>query len=117
MISTIVRIGYLNLKNGDSEIVITLAVPLVFFSIFALIFDNGIGGGATGKVKVVLVDEDDSKASRKLIAAIGKDSALRVMKGEKKADNADSVRLVDYGLANQDVGNGLVKAAIVIPKG
>lgn len=117
MISTIVRIGYLNLKNGDSEIVITLAVPLVFFSIFALIFDNGIGGGATGKVKVVLVDEDDSEASRKLIAAIGKDSALRVMKGERKTDDADSVRLVDYRLANQDVGNGLVKAAIVIPRG
>lgn len=117
MISTIVRIGYLNLKNGDSEIVLTLAVPLVFFSIFALIFDNGIGGGATGKVKVVLVDEDDSEASRKLIAAIGNDSALRIMKGQKKTDDEDSIRLVDFALAEKDVGNGLVKAAIVIPKG
>ena len=117
MISTIVRIGYLNLKNGDSEIVLTLAVPLVFFSIFALIFDNGIGGGATGKVKVVLVDEDDSEASRKLITAIGNDSALRIMKGQKKTDDADSIRLVDFALAEKDVGNGLVKAAIVIPRG
>ena len=80
MIGTIFRIGYLNLKNGDSEIVLTLTVPLVFLSIFALIFDNGIGGGNTGKVKVVLVNEDDSAASVDLISSLGGDPALRIIR-------------------------------------
>jgi ABC-2 type transport system permease protein len=117
MIGTIFRIGYLNLKNGDSEIVLTLTVPLVFLSIFALIFDNGIGGGSTGKVKVVLVNEDDSAASVDLISSLGGDPALRIIKGEKRQDDPSGVALVDLEVAKMDVGNGLVKAAIAIPSG
>ena len=117
MIGTIFRIGYLNLKNGDSEIVLTLTVPLVFLSIFALIFDNGIGGGNTGKVKVVLVNEDDSAASVDLISSLGGDPALRIIKGEKRQYDPSGVALVDLEVAKMDVGNGLVKAAIAIPSG
>jgi ABC-2 type transport system permease protein len=58
---------------------LTFVVPIAFFSIFALIFGNGIGSGATPKVKVVVVDEVVSPESEAIIESLRKSVGLRIV--------------------------------------
>ncbi len=55
MIWQVIAIQLRRLRHNRVEWVLTFVVPLVFFSIFALIFGKGIGG--TPRVKVALVQE------------------------------------------------------------
>ena len=57
MIWTVIQINVRRLLHNRVELLLTFVVPIVFFSIFALIFGGGIGSGTTPKIKVVAVDE------------------------------------------------------------
>lgn len=70
MIVTIFRIGLLRLWNNPLEVVLMFGVPIVFFSIFALIFSRGIGTGKAAPIAVVFVDEDLSETSLRLISRL-----------------------------------------------
>lgn len=107
MIWTVMRIGLLRLKNTPMELVLMFVVPIIFFSIFALIFGKGIGSGKTAAVKVVFVDEDDTPTSRRIIDRLNQESGL----DNKGAD----LTLRDD--ATEMIRNSEAKLAIVIPTG
>lgn len=67
MIATVFRIGLLRLWNNPLEVVLMFGVPIVFFSIFALIFSRGIGSGKSAPIDVVFVDQDLSETTSRLI--------------------------------------------------
>lgn len=52
MILTILRILYLRLRNNPLELVLVFVMPVIFFSIFAAIFSNGISSGSDKKLRV-----------------------------------------------------------------
>jgi ABC-2 type transport system permease protein len=57
MIWTVVQTSWRRLKNNRSELVLTFVVPIIFFSIFAVIFGSR-GGSSSGtpKIKVAIAD-------------------------------------------------------------
>ena len=57
MIWTVFQISARRLIHSRSEILLTFGVPIVFFSIFALIFSSGVGCAKTPKINVIVVDE------------------------------------------------------------
>ncbi|MEO1525140.1 MAG: ABC transporter permease [Planctomycetota bacterium] len=61
-------------------------VPIAFFSVFALIFGKGIGGGSTPKVKVVLADEVESALSGSVTESLRENTGLRFMESEDEAE-------------------------------
>ena len=46
MITTLVIVSIRRLLHSRVELLLTFGVPIAFFSIFALIFGGGVGGGA-----------------------------------------------------------------------
>jgi ABC-2 type transport system permease protein len=61
MIFAIVRTAIAALRRDRGALALSFILPVVFFSIFAVIF-GGRGNGPR-KVKVIVADEDRSRAS------------------------------------------------------
>lgn len=57
----------LRLWNNKQELVLAFVVPVLFFSIFALIFSRGVGQSIS-QVRVSFIDDDRSAESRSIIA-------------------------------------------------
>ena len=68
MISAIVRTAFVSLKRDRAALALSFILPVVFFSIFATIF--GGRGSSARKVKVIVADEDRSRASQLLVKGL-----------------------------------------------
>ncbi len=77
---TIFKIGLLRLWNNKQELVLALVVPILFFSIFAVIFGHGIGTG-TSAIKVALVDDDFSATTNQMTQLLEEQEALQIELG------------------------------------
>jgi len=117
MIRTLMRAAWAKLWRDRAAVLLVFVVPMVFFSIFAVIFGQQGGGGAQ-RVDVLLVDESRTPASRRLSAALGADSALRVHTAWRPAGSRDTARFVlDQARAEALVREGECSVAIVLPAG
>src|SRR5262249_2198031 len=105
---------FLNLKHDRAAFVLAFVVPIVFFSVFALIF--GGTRSATRRVGLILVDEDSSENSRRFAAALAAEKGLDVESSRAVASSPDSVPY-DRDSALAAVRGGKVSVALVIPKG
>lgn len=110
MISTILRVNWLLLRHDPVAQMITMVVPIFFFSIFALIF-GGSTGEETPQVAVALVDEAATPASLALTAALSADPSLAISHGSEDGTpyERDGLRLL--------VSEGSLPVAVVIPEG
>ena len=111
--STLLRIGWTNLKRDRVAQALTFLLPIVFFSIFASVFGRQTGD-QTPRIRVGVVDEDGSDFSRRIIDALRKEPGLRVR--TTTTGEADGP-LLDRTSAEQVVKSGDVPVAIVIPRG
>lgn len=82
MIWTVFQLNLRRLLHNRVELLLTFVVPIAFFSIFAIIFGGGLGGGSTPKIKVIAIDEVDSPTSRDVIAMLKRSAGLRFMRDE-----------------------------------
>lgn len=111
MILAVARTGWMNLRRDRAALILSFVVPIVFFSIFAGVF--GAQRRSTGKVRVAVADEDHTKNSRALIAALKAEGGLKVVEddGEKGSTRFDAKSAEEY------VRAGEIAVAVVIPKG
>src|SRR3954469_7914661 len=77
MIATLMKIARTNLRRDRAAQVMVFVLPIVFFSIFAMIFGR-MTSNSTPRVEVAVVDEDRSSMSAMLIEAMRADEALVV---------------------------------------
>ncbi len=73
---------------------IHLCLPLVITAMLGLIF-GGAGrqqGGGLGKIRVVIVDEDDSVVTRFLRGALSQEQAARAYRGDLPAQGRGPAR-------------------------
>ncbi len=110
MIGPILRAGFLNLVRSRVDILLTFLVPILFFSVFTLIFDRGVG--ATRELVIAVADEDASDVSVELVRSLSVQEGLQVHRPE--SGPAGSTPRED---ALQAVRRGLARAALVIPRG
>ncbi|MFM8570850.1 MAG: ABC transporter permease [Pirellula sp.] len=119
MVWTILQVSFRRLKNNRSELLLTFLVPILFFSIFALIFGSrGTSGGSIPRIKVALADQADSEISRRAIELLREQSSLRITDAHSALLHADSVekdlaQLVEPEVAEILVRRGSVTAAVV----
>lgn len=66
MIWTICKISMLRLWNNKQELLLAFVVPVLFFSVFALIFSRGVGQ-TFSQVRVSFIDDDQSPESLAVI--------------------------------------------------
>lgn len=105
--TTIIKIRWLNLTRDYLAMALTFVLPIIFFSVFALLFSGPPAGTGT-KLTVLLIDQDESSFSRRMAAALKKQESLLV------TDSPQSMTRED---AQQAVRQGDYVAAIVIGHG
>jgi linearmycin/streptolysin S transport system permease protein len=124
MIRTLIRIGWLGLVRDRLALVLTFVMPIVFFSIFAMIFGSmsfggGSGGGGESGTLVILVDEDGTGTSRRFAKAVGDLDAVRpITEWTVVHDDAtQETRPHTRDTARRTIIEGRAAAAVVIPEG
>jgi ABC-2 type transport system permease protein len=105
MISTIVKINFLNLRRDKAAFVLTFVLPIAFFSIFAMIFGRMDREARNNTIKVAVADRDQSEMSHRFIASLQKEKPLEI------------TLAADEASARKDVHDGKLSAAIVILEG
>lgn len=120
MITTLIGNSWKQLGRDRGAQVLAFVVPIVFFSIFAVIFGpkgNGVTG--TSRIAVALADESNTPRSQALVAALSADSGLRVITewtpGPTRAGEPE--QKITRALAEQMVKNGRASVGLVLPEG
>lgn len=104
MIWTVIQISVRRLLHSRSELLLTFGVPIVFFSIFAVIFGSGVGSGKTPSIEVVTVDEVRSPASQALIESLRQQSGLRfVQSPQERLDRRGAQEMVRQGTSSMAI--------------
>ena len=121
MIATLLRIGRINLRRDRAAQTMVFAVPIAFFSIFAIIFGGQRESTRAPRFPIAIVDEQRSEASRDLIAALRRDSSLTVRESVAVAgagnENRRAARPLDRGAATRMVHDGELPVALILPRG
>ena len=115
MIFAIVRTAMAGLRRDRAALALSFVLPLAFFSIFAVIF--GGQHDTVPRIKLIVVDEDQSTASQQLVSGLERDSSLVV--STRPASKANEPKAPGYTAASAEaaVKAGDVSVALVIPQG
>jgi ABC-2 type transport system permease protein len=110
---TLLRIAWTNLRRDRVAQALTFVLPIVFFSIFAMVFGSQ-RNAATARIRIAIVDEDQSEVSARLIEGLRAERSLRA---RMTADESDTGPRLDRAAAERLVRSGDVPVAVVIPHG
>ncbi len=116
MIRTVIQTSWRRLRNNPSELFLTFIVPMVFFSIFALIFGSRDSSTSTPKIKIAISNESPSELSERSVQLLEEQSSLRIeppnpSRGSKS--NPSKSPTVKRETAQDLVRRGMVSAAVV----
>lgn len=112
MIRTLLRVGFISMRRDRVVLAMTFLLPVLFFSIFALVF--GQQRDPTSRINVAIVDEDQSDFSLELTKAFIAEGALAV---RTTPDRAGKGPTLDRAAAEKLVKDGDVPVAVILPKG
>ena len=114
MIAAIVRTAIVSLRRDRGALALSFILPVVFFSIFAVIF--GGRRNTTPKVKVLVVDEDHSSAAHRLVQGLQEEGSLVV---ETRPAPGNGAKQPEYtaATAEEAVKTGTAPLAVIIPHG
>jgi len=113
-ISSIVRTAFVSLRRDSGALALSFVLPVVFFSIFAVIF--GGRRDSTPKIKVIVVDEDHSRVSQRLAQGLKQEGSLVV---KTRPEPVKGVEQPEYTAATAEtaVKEGTAPVAVIIPHG
>jgi ABC-2 type transport system permease protein len=116
LIFQVARTALIALRRDRGAMVLSFVLPLAFFSIFAVIF--GRSNNSTPTVKLIVVDQDQSKASQALVSGLESESSLVVMT-KPSSEKKNAPPLPDYTAATAEaaVKAGDAPVALIIPAG
>jgi len=114
MIGTLLGISWTNLRRDRVAQALTFALPVLFFTIFATVFGNQGNNSGTSRIRIAVVDEDQSDFSRRVVDGLEKETALLV---RTTADAERKGAPLDRAGATALVKGGDVPVAVVLPKG
>ncbi|HEY1902023.1 MAG TPA: ABC transporter permease [Terracidiphilus sp.] len=115
MIAPIVRTAMLALRRDRVSLVLSFVVPIAFFSIFAVIF--GGQHDTVPKIKVIVVDQDHSRASGQLVKGLESDGSLVVTTKPEATKNQPQPADYTAATAEDAVKAGDVSVALIVPHG
>jgi len=126
MIATLLRISRTTLRRDRVAQMMVFVLPIVFFSIFAMVFGRQ-SFSSTPRVQVAVVDEDHSDMSGYLVEAMKADPSLAVVDSARAALDASGPRRggrdeesrvpLDRARATAMVRAGNLSVAVILPKG
>ncbi|HMD77822.1 MAG TPA: ABC transporter permease [Terracidiphilus sp.] len=116
MIISVIRTALIGLRRDRAALALSFILPISFFTIFAVIF--GGQHDSTPKIKVILVDEDQSRASLDLVRGLEREDSLVIQtRPSSKSKTAAPPPEYTATTAEAAVKAGDAPVALVIPKG
>ena len=114
MIAAILRTAIVSLRRDRGALALSFILPVVFFSIFAVIF--GGRHNTTPKVTLLVVDQDHSSTSRRLVQGLQDEGSLVV---ETRPAPVKGAAQPEYTAATAEaaVKAGTAPVAVIIPQG
>jgi ABC-2 type transport system permease protein len=114
LIAAIVRTAIVSLRRDRGALALSFILPVVFFSIFAVIF--GGRRNTTPRVTLLVVDEDHSGASERLVQGLKQEGSLVV---ETRPAPLKGAEQPEYTAATAEaaVKAGTAPVAVIIPQG
>jgi ABC-2 type transport system permease protein len=114
LISAIVRTALVSLRRDRGALALSFILPVVFFSIFAMIF--GGRRDTTPRVTVLVVDEDHSRASQRIFQGLKQEGSLVV---KTRPEPVKGTEQPEYTAATAEaaVKKGSAPVAVIIPHG
>lgn len=116
MILAIARQAFTALRRDRGAFILSFVLPVVFFSIFAIIF-GGRSNGGTSRISLLVVDQDQSPASRRLVRGLLQEPALAATTHPEPKKGGPAPADYTAVTAEDAVKKGAAPVAIVIPKG
>lgn len=121
MISTLLKLNWINLRRDFVALALTFVLPVIFFSIFAVIFggmaQQGSGKRGASATKIIVVNEDSTEMSRRFVKAIDKQAALSVRTSPEAVEGSPPPLPYMREQARDRVRRGEFPAAVIIPSG
>ena len=115
MIIPIVRTALMALRRDRPALAMSFVLPIAFFSIFAAIF--GGQHNSTAEIKVILVDQDRSRASLELTKGLEREASLVIATRPPSKDKAAAPPDYTAATAEAAVKSGDAPVALIIPAG
>jgi ABC-2 type transport system permease protein len=114
LIVSIVRTAMVSLRRDRGALALSFILPVAFFSIFAVIF--GGRRNTTPKITLIVVDQDRSSASQRLIEGLASEGSLVVNRRPTPKKGAPQP---DYTATSAEVAvkAGTAPVALIIPPG
>ena len=116
MIATIVRNGFRALRRDRGAWILSFILPVAFFSIFAFVF-AGMGGNSTPRVNVLVVDEDRSASSERLVRGLRQEGSLVATTRPEVKTGEPPPPEYTTATAVAAVKSGTAPVALIIPAG
>ena len=116
MIATFIRTGFRALRRDRGALILSFILPVAFFSIFALVF-GGMDGSRTPRVSVLVVDEDRSTVSARLVRALQQEPSLLAATRPETKKGQPVPPAYTAATAEAAVKQGEAPAALIIPAG
>jgi ABC-2 type transport system permease protein len=111
----IIQTAIASLRRDKAALALSFILPIGFFSIFAMIF--GSQHDTVPRIHVILVDADNSEASRSLVNALEKEDTLIVRTHPEASKGKPTPPDYTAQTAEAAVKAGDVSVALIIPQG
>jgi len=111
---SIMRAAMISLRRDRGALAMSFILPIAFFSIFAIIFAGR--RDVTPKITVIVVDEDRSRASERLIQGLEREGSLAVKTRPEPKRGAPQPGYTAT-TAEAAVKGGTVPVALIVPHG
>lgn len=116
MIGTLIAAGWQQLRRDRAAMLLSFAVPIVFFTIFATIF-GGTRDAGTRRVRLLVVDEDATPRSERFLAALEAERSFDVRRAPRAKEGEPEPPPYDRTSVEAAVRAGDAAVALVVPKG
>jgi ABC-2 type transport system permease protein len=116
MIGTVVETSFRSLRRDRGAFVMSFILPIGFFTIFGFVFGS-MRGSSTPRVSVLVVDEDQTAASRSLVRGLLREPSLDAMTHPKATKENPAPGDYTAATAEAAVRSGDAPAALIIPGG
>lgn len=115
MIFPIVRTAFVSLRRDRVSLVLSFVVPIAFFSMFAIIF--GSQHDSVGRVKIIVVDQDQSRGSQQLVKGLQNEGSLVVWLKPEATKSQPLPPDYTAETAEAAVKAGDISVALIVPHG
>jgi len=115
LISAIVRTAITGLRRDRASLALSFVLPIAFFTIFAMVFSGQ--HDTIPQVKLIVVDQDHTLASRNLVRGLEREGSLAVSTRPESKDPKAPAPDYTAATAEAAVKAGNFPVALIIPAG